>query len=463
MNELCTVILAAGQGTRMRSKLPKVAHPVAGLPMIAYVVEACRALQAKRTLVIVGYQAERVREALAGEAIEFVLQQEQRGTGHALLQAEQALSGFDGDLLVLPGDTPLLTSRTLEEMVQAHRQARAHATVLTAEVREPHGYGRVVRDEAGNLLRIVEEPEATPQEREIQEINTSVYSFAAVPLFEALRAIRPSAVKGELYLPDVIALLRERGDRVQAHRATDSEEVRGVNSRAELAEVHRLLWRRSAARLLTDGVTLLDPASAYVGPLVSVGPDSVLYPNVLLEGRTVIGEGATIHSGCRVRDSKIGDGTVVLDGCIIQESEVGERCQIGPYAHLRPQATLKSKVKVGNFVEVKKSLIGEGSKVPHLTYIGDTSMGERVNIGAGTITCNYDGFAKHRTVIEDDVFVGSNTNLVAPVSVGRGAIIAAGSTITEDVPADALAFGRAHQVSKAGRAAAIRAKQREKQ
>ena len=462
MNELCTVILAAGQGTRMRSKLPKVAHPVAGLPMIAYVVEACRAVRAKRTLVIVGYQAERVREALAGEAIEFILQQEHRGTGHALLQTEQALSGFDGDLLVLSGDTPLLTPTTLEVMVQAHRQARAHGTVLTAEVDQPHGYGRVVRDEAGDLLRIVEEPEATPREREIREINASVYCFAAASLFEVLRAIRPSAVKGELYLPDVVALLRERGHRVQAHRAADPEEVRGVNSRGELAEVHRLLWRKTAERLLADGVTLLDPQSAYIGPLVSIGPDSILYPNVTLEGRTMIGEETTIHSGCRVRDSKIGDGTVILDGCIIQESEIGERCLIGPYAHLRPQATLRAKVKVGNFVEIKKSVIGEGSKVPHLTYIGDTSIGERVNIGAGTITCNYDGVAKHRTVIEDDVFVGSNTNLVAPVSVGRGAIIAAGSTITQDVAADALAFGRAHQVNKAGRAAHVRAKQREK-
>jgi len=462
MSELCAVILAAGQGTRMRSKLPKVAHPVAGLPMIAHVVEACRAIQAKRSLVVVGYQAERVREALVGEAIEFVLQPEQRGTGHALLQTEQALSGFEGDLLVLPGDTPLLTSRTLEELLRAHRQAHADATVLTAEVREPHGYGRVVRDRTGELLRIVEEPEATPQEREIHEINTSVYCFAAIPLFEALRAIRPSAVKGELYLPDVVVHFRERGRRVQALRAADPDEVRGVNSRAELAEVHRLLWRKAAARLLAEGVTLLDPESAYTGPLVSIGPDSVLYPNVVLEGRTVVGEGTTIHSGCRVRDSKIGDATVILDGSIIQESEIGERCQIGPYAHLRPQATLKSNVKVGNFVEVKKSVIGEGSKVPHLTYIGDTSMGDRVNIGAGTITCNYDGFVKHRTVIEDDVFVGSNTSLVAPVSVGRGAIIAAGSTITEDVPADAVAFGRAQQINKAGRASALRAKQREK-
>ena len=462
MNELCAVILAAGQGTRMRSKLPKVMHQVAGLPMIAYVLEASRPLRAKRTLVVVGYEAERVRESLAGEAIEFVMQRDQRGTGHALLQTAQALSGFDGDLLVLSGDTPMLTSKTLEGLVKAHRQAQAAATILTAEVPQPTGYGRVVRDEREELIRIVEEPEATPQEREIHEINAGVYCFAAAPLTSALQALRPSSVKGELYLPDVVALLRERGARVQAFRTADPEEARGINSRAELAEVHRLLWRRTAARLLTEGVTLLDPERAYVGPLVNVGPDSILYPGVILEGRTAIGEGTTIHSGCRIRDAKIGDGTVILDGCLIQESEIGDACQVGPYAHLRPQARLRSKVKVGNFVEVKKSVIGEGSKVPHLTYIGDTTMGEKVNIGAGTITCNYDGVAKHRTVIEDEVFIGSNTSLVAPISVGRGAIIAAGSTITEDVPADALAFGRAQQVTKTGRASALRAKQQQK-
>ena len=462
MKELCAVILAAGQGTRMRSRLPKVVHQVAGLPMIAYVVEACRGVAAKRTLVIVGYQAERVQAALAGEAIEFVPQREQRGTGHALLQTQEALSGFDGDLLVLSGDTPLLTPKTLEDLVRAHRQAQAQATVLTAEVAQAAGYGRVMRSETGELLRIVEEPEATPQELEIHEINAGLYCFDAVPLFKALQAIRPSAVKGELYLPDVIALLRKGGGRVQAHRAADPDEVQGVNSRAELATVHRLLWRKTAERLLAEGVTLLDPERTYIGPLVSIGPDSILYPNVTLEGRTLIGEGTTIHAGCRIRDTKIGDGTVILDGCIVQQSEIGDGCQVGPYAHLRPQATLKRNVKVGNFVEVKKSVIGEGSKVPHLTYIGDTSMGERVNIGAGTITCNYDGFAKHRTIIEDNVFIGSNTNLVAPVSVGRGAIIAAGSTITEDVPANALALGRAQQVNKPGRAADVRAKQQKR-
>ncbi len=456
------MILAAGQGTRMRSKLPKVLHQVAGLPMIAYVVEACRTVRAKRTLVIVGYQAERVREALAGEAVEFVHQEELRGTGHALLQAEEALSGFDGDLLVLSGDTPLVTPKTLENLVRVHREAQAQATVLTAQMSEPSGYGRVVRDGTGELLRIVEELEATPQERLIHEINTSVYCFAALPLFETLTAIRPSAVKGELYLPDVVGLLRERGGRVQAQRAADPDEVQGVNTRAELAAVHRFLWRKNAERLLSEGVTLLDPERTYVGPFVRIGSDSVLYPNVTLEGRTVIGEATTIHAGCRIRDAKVGDGTLILDGCIIQESEIGDGCQVGPYAHIRPQTTLKRNAKVGNFVEVKKSVIGEGSKVPHLTYIGDTSMGERVNIGAGTITCNYDGFAKHQTVIEDDVFVGSNTSLVAPVTVGRGAIIAAGSTITEDVPADALAFGRAQQVNKAGRATAMRAKRQKR-
>ena len=429
--------------------------------MIAYVVEACRPFRAKRTLVIVGYQADKVREALAGEVVEFVHQPEQHGTAHALLQAQEALAGFDGDLLVVSGDTPLLTSATLDGLLRAHRKARAPATVLTAEVAEPGGYGRIVRSATGELLRIVEELEATPQERQLREINAGVYCFAAPALFEALQAIRPSAVKGELYLPDAIALLRDRDGGVQARLAPDPDEVRGVNTRAELAEIHRLLWRRAALRLLTEGVTLLDPERTYIGPFVRIGPDSILYPNVTIEGQTMIGEETTIHSGCRIRNSTVGDGTVILDGCIIQESQIGDGCQIGPYAHLRPHTTIRQRAKVGNFVEVKKSVIGEGSKVPHLSYIGDTSIGERVNVGAGTITCNYDGVTKHQTVIEDDVFVGSNASLVAPVSVGHGAIIAAGSTITEDVPADALALGRARQVNKTGFAAAFRSKQQQ--
>ncbi|WP_337288974.1 bifunctional UDP-N-acetylglucosamine diphosphorylase/glucosamine-1-phosphate N-acetyltransferase GlmU [Candidatus Methylomirabilis sp.] len=458
MNDLCAVILAAGQGTRMRSKLPKVVHPVAGLPMIAYVVEACRPFLAKRTLVIVGYQADRVREALAGEAVEFVSQLNQQGTAHALLQAQEALVGFDGDLLVVSGDTPLLTSATLDSLLRAHREAGALATVLTAEVAEPTGYGRIVRSTTGELLRIVEELEATPQERQLHEINAGVYCFSARALFDALQTIRPSAVKGELYLPDAIALLRNRDGGVQACQALDPDEVRGVNTRTELAEIHRLLWRKAALQLLTEGVTLLDPERTYVGPSVRIGSDSILYPNVTLEGQTVIGDGTTIHSGCRIRNATVGDGTVILDGCIIQESQIGDGCQVGPYAHLRPHTQLRQRAKVGNFVEVKKSVVGEGSKVPHLTYIGDTNIGERVNIGAGTITCNYDGATKHQTVIEDDVFVGSNASLVAPVSVGRGAIIAAGSTITKDVPADALAFGRARQINKTGFAATFRSK-----
>lgn len=460
MNDLCAVILAAGQGTRMRSKLPKVLHPVAGLPMIAYVIEACRPLQAKRTLMITGHQADRVKAALADEPIEFVSQLDQRGTAHALLQTREALDGFDGDLLVVSGDTPLLTSHTLDGLLRTHRETRALATVLTAQLPDPTGYGRVVRSPTGGLLRIVEELEATPQERQIREVNAGVYCFAARALFTALQSIRPSAVKGELYLPDAIALLRDRDGDVQARRVPDPDEVRGVNTRAELAEIHRLLWQQAARRLLDEGVTLLDPDRVYIGPFVRIGPDSILYPNVTLEGQTVIGEGTTIYSGCRIRNSTIGNDTVILDGCIVQESHIGDECQVGPYAHLRPMAQLRQHAKVGNFVEVKKSVVGEGSKVPHLSYIGDSVIGDRVNVGAGTITCNYDGFTKHQTVIEDNVFVGSDVILVAPVSVGRGAIIAAGSTITDNVPPDALAFGRARQVNKSGSAEVFRSRHR---
>ncbi|HTU03071.1 MAG TPA: bifunctional UDP-N-acetylglucosamine diphosphorylase/glucosamine-1-phosphate N-acetyltransferase GlmU, partial [Candidatus Sulfotelmatobacter sp.] len=317
-------------------------------------------------------------------------------------------------------------------------------------------YGRVLRDRRGGFRAIVEEPEATPAERHVTEINAGLYCFQAPPLLKALTEVKPSSVKRELYLPAVFAILKKTGGRVLVVPAEDSQQVLGVNTRAELAEAGALLRRRVVTKLMEAGVTCLDPATAYVSCEARIGRDTVLYPSVQIEGNSRIGEGCTIHSGTRIRDSQLGDRVTVLDGSIILESEIADECAIGPYAHLRPQSVVRRKGKVGNFVELKKSVIGPGSKVPHLTYVGDTTVGERVNIGAGTITCNYDGFAKHRTVIEDEAFIGSNTSLVAPVCVGRGAIVGAGSTITSDVPADALALGRGQQVNKEGRAALLR-------
>jgi bifunctional UDP-N-acetylglucosamine pyrophosphorylase/glucosamine-1-phosphate N-acetyltransferase len=455
-DELVAIVMAAGQGTRMRSSLVKVLHPLNGLPMAGHVLSLCRRLGAKRTLVVVGHQAEQVREALAGYPVEFILQAEQRGTAHAVQQTEDALAGYAGDLLILSGDVPLLQDALVEKVLAAHRAARADATVVTARVDNPTGYGRVLRDRAGRFRAIVEELEATPAERRVPWINSGLYCFRAPRLFAALGKVKPSAVKQEFYLTDALAILKREGGRIAVVEADDAREVLGVNSRADLAEAAAVLRRRVVERLMAEGVTCLDPATVHISVQASVGRDTTLYPHVQIEGATRIGEGCTIHAGSRIRDSRLGDRVTVLDGCVILESEIADECTLGPYAHLRPLSRLQRKAKVGNFVEVKKSVIGAGSKVPHLTYVGDSVIGERVNVGAGTITCNYDGFAKHQTVIEDGAFIGSNASLVAPVRIGRGAIVAAGSTITDEVPADALAFGRARQVVKPGKAAEIR-------
>ncbi len=458
--DLCAIVMAAGQGTRMRSDLVKVLHPLNGLPMVCHVLELCRRLEVKRTLVVIGFQAEQVRDALGDRPVEFALQAEQRGTAHAVLQAEPALQGFEGNVLVINGDVPLLGEALLERLVATHIRARADATLITTRLANPTGYGRLLRDRRGAFRAIVEEVEATPTQRRVREINAGVYCFRAPSLFAALHRVRPSAVKKELYLPAVLPIIRagerKAGGRIATVLAEDPQEVLGINTRAELAEASAVLRRRVVDRLMSEGVTCLDPTSSHIASLATLGRDTTLYPNVQIEGHTSIGEGCTIHAGCRIRDSRLGNRVTVLDGCVILQSEIADECIIGPYAHLRPGSRLKRKAKVGNFVEVKKSVIGEGSKVPHLTYIGDATLGDRVNIGAGTITCNYDGFAKHQTLIEDEAFIGSNTSLVAPLRIGRGAIVAAGSAITQEVPPDAVAFGRATQVNKEGRAAEIR-------
>jgi bifunctional UDP-N-acetylglucosamine pyrophosphorylase/glucosamine-1-phosphate N-acetyltransferase len=454
--DICAIVMAAGQGTRMRSDLVKVLHPLSGLPMVAHVLELCRRMGVKRLLAVIGHQGEKVREALGDFPVEFVVQAEQRGTAHAVLQTEAALRGFEGDVLVINGDVPLLGETLVARLLAAHRKARAVASLVTTRLPNPTGYGRVLRDRRGAFCGIVEEVEAKPAERRVTEINAGIYCFRGPRLFAALHQVKPSPVKGELYLPEVLPILRKTGGRIATHLADDPREVLGINTRAELAEAYGILRQRIVARLMEEGTTCLDPATTHVSTLAVIGRDTTLYPHVQIEGKSSIGSGCTIHSGCRIRDSHLGNQVTVLDGCVILESEIADGCTIGPFAHLRPRCQLKRRVKVGNFVEVKKSVIGEGSKVPHLTYVGDTTVGERVNIGAGTITCNYDGFAKHQTIIEDEAFIGSNASLVAPVRIGRGAIVAAGSTITQEVPPDAVAFGRAQQVNKEGRAAEIR-------
>jgi len=441
---LAAVILAAGKGTRMNSRLPKVLHPVAGRPMLRFVLEAVAKAGADRVIVVAGYGAPAVAAAVAGLA-EVVIQEEQLGTAHALLQAEKSLEGFAGEVMVLPGDTPLFRGETLRAFYAAHQREGAAATVLTARFADPAGYGRVIRDATGKVLRIVEHCDATEEELAVNEVNTGFYFFKPV-IFSVLKRISPTNVQREYYLPDAIRLLREEGLPVAAWEAPDPEEFFGVNDRRQLAVAERIVRQRVLAALMDGGVTVLDPAVTYVDPGVVVGPDTVIYPFTFLEGETTVGMEARLGPWAKITDSRLGNG-VAVQSAVVNGAVIGDGAAIGPFTYLRPGTVVGPGAKVGGFVEVKKSVIGEGSKVPHLSYIGDTEIGRNVNVGAGTITCNYDGRQKWPTVIEDEAFVGSNTNLVAPVRVGKGAYIGAGSTITKDVPPEALGVARSRQVN----------------
>jgi bifunctional UDP-N-acetylglucosamine pyrophosphorylase / glucosamine-1-phosphate N-acetyltransferase len=448
------VVLAAGKGTRMKSGLPKVLHQAAGFPLLEHVLRAAATLEPATTVLVLGHQADLVREALGKRlGLSFALQEPQLGTGHALLQAEQALAGASGTVVLLSGDVPLLRPATLRALVARHTASGAAATVLTATVPSPGGYGRIVRDESGRILRIVEHKDASPAERAIGEINSGVYAFELAPLFDALRGIGSANAQGEYYLPDLVTIYRSRGMVVETLTLEDPREIVGVNSRKELAEVAVILRAAKNDELMAAGVTIVDPASTFIDPDVVVGADTIIRPGVYLEGRTRIGSGCEIHSGVRIVDSTVEDGVVINNFCVIVDSVVRRGARVGPFAHIRPQSDVGESAHVGNFVELKKTSMGRGAKANHLSYLGDATIGEKVNVGAGTITCNYDGTAKHPTIIEDGAFIGSDTQLVAPVRVGKGAYVAAGSSITEDVPADALAIARGKQVNKEGWAA----------
>jgi bifunctional UDP-N-acetylglucosamine pyrophosphorylase/glucosamine-1-phosphate N-acetyltransferase len=450
MSDIHMVILAAGKGTRMKSARPKVLHSASGLPLIEHVFRVADSLSPATTVVVVGHMADAVKEALGKRlGLRFALQQPQLGTGHALLQAEPHLTGARGTLVMLSGDVPLLRPGTLRALVATHEQRRAAATVLTARVDRPGGYGRIVR-ENGAIAAIVEEKDATPAERAIDEINSGIYAFDVAPLFDALRTLGSANAQGEYYLPDLVRIYRARGLAVETISLGDPREIIGVNSRKELADVTAILKTRRVDELMAAGVTIVDPASAWIGPDVEIGADTILHPGVYLEGRTRIGDGCEIHSGVRIVDSTIGDGVVINNFCVILESHVRTGAKVGPFAHIRPQSDVGEGAHIGNFVELKKTTVGRGTKASHLTYLGDATIGEKVNIGAGTITCNYDGSVKHPTVIEDGAFIGSDSQLVAPVRVGKGAYVAAGSSITEDVPAGALGIARGRQVNKEG-------------
>lgn len=437
------VVLAAGKGVRMKSSLPKVVHKVAGRPMVVHVVESLRQAGIEDITVVVGHKRELVEEVLTPLGVKFALQEQQLGTGHALMQAKDRVD-MESLLVVLAGDTPLLRGETIKRLITFHKESGACATVVSAEVDNPFGYGRIVRDKDDNLLKIVEEKDASLEEKKITEINSGIYCFNAGEVFSSLLHLNTDNAQGEYYLTDVFSLMRKSDKMVKVFKIEDSEEIHGINDKLQLAQAEKILrWRKNKA-LMEEGVIIIDPSSTYIDSEVKIGSDTVIMPFTFIEGRTVIGERCEIGPYTRITSSIIGND-VVIESSRIKEAEVGDKCTIGPFAYLRPGTVLAEEVKIGDFVEVKKSVVGKGSKIPHLSYVGDAFLGSEVNIGAGTITCNYDGTNKYQTFIEDKAFIGSNTNLVAPVKIGREAVTGAGSTITRDVPADALAVERAEQ------------------
>jgi bifunctional UDP-N-acetylglucosamine pyrophosphorylase / glucosamine-1-phosphate N-acetyltransferase len=450
--EVLALVLAAGLGKRMQSKWSKLLHPLAGRPMVRHVVEATKGAGVARAVVVVGNQADEVRRAIGDhdKRIAFAFQKEQLGTGHAVLCAERQLQGHEGDVLILNGDLPALRPETLKALVAFHRAHRAPLTLLTTVLTDPRGYGRVIRNYGGDVARIVEEADATPEERATQEINCGIYCADSAALFRPLRRATRDNAQGEIYLTDLVAILRHEGQPVAAYRHADTIEVLGVNDRRELAAAARSLYVRKAETLMTEGVTIIDPASTYIDAEVTIGRDAVIEPCVMIQGDSRIGSDVRIGLGSRLVDTVVGDGSEILPYCVITQARLARGCRVGPFAHLRPETTLDEGARVGNFVETKKTRLGRGSKANHLSYLGDAEIGRDVNIGAGTITCNYDGVDKHRTVIEDEVFVGSDSTLVAPVRLRRGSFVGAGSTITKDVPTQALALSRARQENKEG-------------
>lgn len=448
MADRAAIILAAGQGKRMKSRLAKVLHPLAGKPILSYVVDLAAHVHCATTLVIVGHQAEAVSKVVLEKGARPILQEKQLGTGDAVRRARKALTHFHGPILILSGDTPLLREETIEKLFKAHRENAAIVSLLTVRLDNPFGYGRIIRNEDGALSKIVEERDASPSERKINEINTGAYLCDADFLFKALDQVQPDNEQKEYYLTDIIGIAVSAGKKRIGIEA-EPDEVIGINSRADLAEAEAVMRNRINARWLAEGVTMIDPSQVRIEADVAIAPDVVLYPGVFLEGDTDVAQGAVIYPA-RIRDSRIGESVLIKDHCLIEEAVVESDATIGPFAHLRPGAVVKKGAKVGNFVEVKKSVLGEGSKANHLTYIGDAKIGKGVNIGAGTVTCNYDGKKKSKTVIEDGVFIGSNTELIAPVTVGAGSLIAAGTTITRNVPAGGLAISRVRQENKPG-------------
>jgi bifunctional UDP-N-acetylglucosamine pyrophosphorylase/glucosamine-1-phosphate N-acetyltransferase len=455
-SDYVVVILAAGKGTRLKSALAKVLHRAGGRTLMEHVVRACQPLKARAMIAVVGHQAEDVSAAVAPLGVKTALQQPQRGTGHAMLVARRAIPSRVKFAILLPGDAPLIRTETLAALARAHRESGAAATILSAELENPAGYGRIVRSDGGSVDAIVEESALTGAQRAIREINSSIYCFTLEKLWPCLGSLKPQNAHKELYLTDAIAILRQKGENVQAVLAADPEEVLGCNTRADLAAVDAVFRRRKRAAVMDVGVTIEMPETVLIDPEVTIGEDSRIEPCVQLLGKTRIGSGCTIRTGSVLTDAVLEDNVLVKPHSIVIASHLSCGTQVGPFAHLRDGARLEENARVGNFVEVKKSVLGEGVKSMHLTYLGDARIGAGTNIGAGTITCNYDGVNKNPTTIGKRVFIGSDTALVAPVRVGDGAYVGAGSVITENVPADALGLARGRQVNMPGWASSRR-------
>ncbi|PGM53174.1 bifunctional UDP-N-acetylglucosamine diphosphorylase/glucosamine-1-phosphate N-acetyltransferase GlmU [Bacillus sp. AFS053548] len=448
MSNKYAIVLAAGKGTRMKSKLYKVLHPVCGKPMVQHVVDHVMSVGVQNIVTVVGHGAELVKTQI-GDHSEYALQAEQLGTAHAVIQAAPMLKDKEGTTLVICGDTPLISPETIQALFDEHERLQAKATILTAHLEDSTGYGRIIRGENGSVIKIVEHKDASPEELTVQEINTGTYCFDNKALFEALNEVNNNNAQGEYYLPDVIEILKAKGEIVAAYKTANFDETLGVNDRYALSIAESIMRKNINKKHMLNGVTIIDSASTYISADAKIGSDTIIYPGTMIYGNSIIGTGSTIGPNTEIIDSEIGNDTSIKQS-VVHESKIGHSTTVGPFAHIRPASTLGDEVRIGNFVETKKVTFGNGSKASHLSYIGDAEIGQGVNLGCGSITVNYDGKNKFKTTIEDNVFVGCNSNLIAPVTVKKGSYIAAGSTITDEVPEDSLAIARARQVNKEG-------------